>query len=142
MVDTNKRFVYGSFFWPGRATKRPPSRPTWVGQTLDAWDQVAIEIIREYGANELIGKMYWKGALNQWLPIQPKLVSDIEWFKIFHKLPEPLRVGTKVYYFEMEGSGRWSVLHFRTESDEMGPYVAVALRYGPVQTQTQARIDH
>jgi hypothetical protein len=28
-----------------------------------------------------------------------------------------------------KGSGRWAVLHFRNESDETGPYVAVALRY-------------
>jgi hypothetical protein len=32
-------------------------------------------------------------------------------------------------FFEMEGSGRWEVEHFREESDETGPYVAVALKY-------------
>jgi len=31
----------------------------------------------------------------------------------------------------MEGSGYWEVVNFRNESDETGPYVAVALKYVP-----------
>jgi len=133
MVEKSKRFVYGTFHWPGDQLT-PPPRPhvplVVVTRPLTAHDQVAIEILREYGANELIGKMYYKGALNQWLPIEPRSIADVAWYTVFHKMPPAARTNTKMYYFHMEGSGRWSVLHFRTESDETGPYVAVALRYG------------
>jgi hypothetical protein len=31
-----------------------------------------------------------------------------------------MREKSKEYYFDMEGSGHWAVLHFRNESDESG----------------------
>jgi hypothetical protein len=45
-----------------------------------------------------------------------------EWYKRFLRDRRGL-------YFDMQGSGRWEVLHFRNESDESGPYVAVAARF-------------
>jgi hypothetical protein len=50
----------------------------------------------------------------------------MQWYK---KLGPAMRTSPTLYYFDMEGSGHWTVLHFRTESDETGIYVAVALRY-------------
>ena len=95
---------------------------------MSSWDQVAIEILREYGANELIGKVYRRGD-NNWVPIEPSQVAHVEWFKWFHKIGKEARHHPNIFYFDMEGSGRWIVLHFRNESDETGPYVAVALQY-------------
>jgi hypothetical protein len=132
MVAKSRRFVYGTFHWPGREKQQPPRRPSvpFVGaQPLSGWEPLALEILREYGANELIGKLYFKGNFNQWVPLEPARLSDIEWFKWFTKLGSNARHSPSVFYFDMEGSGRWGVLHFRNESDETGPYVALALRY-------------
>ncbi len=131
MVERSKRFVYGKFHWPADKLP-PPPRPPFplvVAPPLTAWDQVAIEILREYGANELIGKLYSKGAFNNWVPIEPSQVADIDWFKWAKRLGPTGLNNPNIFHFDMEGSGRWSVLHFRNESDETGPYVAVALKY-------------
>jgi len=126
-----KRFVYGTFEWPGKKGGiTPPIRPfTPVNATLTSWDKLALEVIREYGANEFIGKAYFTGAFNTWTPVEPSSVTNLEWFKWYKKLPPPVREAAKIYYFDMEGSGHWAVLHFRNESDEAGPYLAIALRY-------------
>lgn len=134
MVARNKRFVYGTFYWPGKARKLEPPPPPFMllsprAAQLRAWDKIAIEIIREYSANELIGKLYYQGGMNQWTPIEPSQLADIDWYKWYKRISAPLREQAKSFYFDMEGSGRWAVLHFRNESDESGPYVAVALRF-------------
>ncbi len=131
MVERSKRFVYGKFHWPADKLAPPPRPPVplVVAPPLTAWDQVAIEILREYGANELIGKLYSKGAFNNWVPIEPSQAADIDWFKWAKRLGPTGRNNPNIFHFDMEGSGRWSVLHFRNESDETGPYVAVALKY-------------
>ena len=121
MVERNKRFVYGTFYWP---TKKKLGIPRIVDM-----DRVAVEVIRDYGANELVGKIYTKGTANQWIPLDPSKEGEVEWFSWYKKFPPGVRNNAKMYYFDMEGSGRWAVLHFRNESDESGTYVAVALRY-------------
>lgn len=129
----SKRFVYGKFHWPSKERELEPlPRPPFVlpgTAKPTAWDQVALEVLREYGANELIGKIYFKGNFNQWVPAEPSQVTDLEWFKWYLKLPTQARDAKHGYYFDMVGSGRWEVLHFRNESDETGPYVAMALRF-------------
>jgi hypothetical protein len=115
-----KRFVYGKFKWAGQ-------RQHGLPPILDM-DRTAIEIVREYGANELVGKIHMKLG-NQWVPLDPSRLEQIEWMQIYQKFPLAVRSQGLLYYFDMEGSGHWAVLHFRTESDESGPYVAVALRY-------------
>ena len=131
MVERNKRFVYGMFHWPGRPTEPALTRPPIIITTApNALDEIAVEVIaREYGANELIGKLYFKGSFNQWIALEPSKVENLEWFQWYKRLPSKMREAAKEYYFDMTGSGHWAVLHFRIESDETGPYVAVALRY-------------
>ena|SRR5216684_5493131 len=126
-----KRFVYGTFAWPGKKQGITPPQPpfTLLSPTLTAWDKLALEVIREYGANEFIGKAYFLGAFNNWTPVEPSQVENLEWFKWYKRIPSPVRENAKQYYFDMEGSGHWAVLHFRNESDESGPYFAIALRY-------------
>ena len=133
MVDRSKRFVYGVFTWvskPSKGTTLPPALARALKLPKpDLEDRLAIEVLREYGPNELIGKIYSRGIGQNWVPVAPSEAEESDWFKSYKAFPQNVRVVPKVYHFEMEGSGVWVVLHFRNESDEAGPYVAVALRY-------------
>ncbi|GEM_PF-3032829 len=114
VVKTSRTFVYGHFNWPHKRLEPepPPGR-----------DDIAIEVLREYSANEFVGKLYHKLiSIRDWVPINPSEGSKREWYKWFVKEKRRL-------VFLMEGSGAWEVQNFRTESDESGPYLAVALKY-------------
>jgi len=65
-------------------------------------DRVAVEVIREYGANELVGKIYTKGTANQWIPLDPSKEGEVEWFSWYKKFPPGVRNNAKMYYFDME----------------------------------------
>ena len=111
VVVPNRPFVYGNFSWPGgKKTLAPPP----------GFRMFAIEILREYSPSEFLGKIYVNGP--PWVPLAQSNASKFPWYSFFSKVP-------KFVYFDMEGSGKWEILHFRNESDETGPYVAVALRY-------------
>ena len=117
-----KRFVYGKMRWPqnGLAALIPPN---WRTR-----DSVAVEIIREYSASELLGKLYIIGVGGDWTPASFAAIEQLEWYKFYLKLPQQaLDAGTMA--FSMEGSGDWKIMHFRAESDATGLYVAVALQY-------------
>jgi len=131
-VKTANTFVYGHFVWPGRKDQVPP-RP--------GSEDVAVEILREYSSTELVGKLYERRAFNfsEWEPIVPGSASSKAWYKLSEapaslgpvtKAVAPQRIRPRLY-FAMEGSGYWEVVNFRNESDETGPYVAVALKYVP-----------
>jgi len=108
------RFVYGELH---------PLSLARIGYRAlgDPGPEFAVEIIREYGANELVGKLYRKGHSGEWVPVDPGTLESSGWRERFPK-GSPSR-------FEMAGSGAWRVLHLRIESDQTGPYVAIALRY-------------
>lgn len=97
--------------------------------------EFAVEIIKEYSANELVGKLYRRGYSGQWTPVDPGTLESPEWQQHFSGRsggPRMPRFGAREipeWKFEMAGSGVWKVLHLRVESDETGPYVAIALRY-------------
>jgi hypothetical protein len=108
------RFVYGEL--------QPQDYLRSIGRALGGPDpEFAVEIVREYGANELIGKLYRKGNSGDWVPVDSSTLKGPGWRERFPK-GSPAK-------FEMAGSGAWKVLHLRIESDETGPYVAIALRY-------------
>src|SRR5215468_5787039 len=48
--------------------------------------------------------------------------------KVRYLTSELAKKAPQFIVFDMQGSGPWEVLHFRIESNESGPYVAVALR--------------
>src|SRR4051812_8572193 len=107
----NRRFVYGKFHWPEKSKHlKPPPRklPIFLPgeRKLSGWDQIAVEVIREYGANELLGKLYYKGIGFQWTPLQLQDIVDVEWYKWYQKWPSFAEKG-KDFYFDMEGSGHW-----------------------------------
>ncbi len=109
-------FVYGKFVWPQRALKRP----FWgEGSTIEP--EIALEILREFSASEFVGKLYTKPNVGSWAVAQFDCVRSSDWYEAYQKAQQH-------FVFDMQGSGPWEVLHFRTESDESGPYVAVALR--------------
>jgi hypothetical protein len=112
-------FVYGSFLWPGRKRDDPAFYGLSGMQPGDP--DVAVEILREFGASEFVGKLYTKWVSTNWTPAQFTQIQETPWYIAFQKAPQ-------IFVFDMQGSGPWQVLHFRTESDELGTYVAIALR--------------
>ena len=121
------RFVYGEL--------QPQSLARLLSRLSgDTEPEFAVEIIREYSANELVGKLHRKGNSGQWVPVDPATLESPEWQQRFAgRSGGPMRrYGVRdipEWKFEMAGSGVWKVLHLRIESDETGPYVAIALRY-------------
>ena len=122
VIASRRTFVYGRFVdkalhKTGKLVSRPPGSRT----------ETAIEILREFSASEFIGKVYVLSAGNNWLQLAPIGVHNYGWYEKFREGKELL--------FEMEGGELWEVLQLRTESDESGSYVAVALRhYQPART--------
>jgi hypothetical protein len=112
VIKENRPFAYGRFVAEptGYGFLSPTSPPT-----------IALEILREFSAAELVGKVYTKGSVAGWIPVDPGALADYDWYKDFQQKGS--------VRFDMEPSGRWDVLNFRIESDERGPYVAAALRY-------------
>ncbi len=116
VIASRRTFVYGRFVDKalhntGKLLSPPPgSRP-----------ETAIEILREFSTSEFIGKVYVLGYGNNWLQIAPSGADTYGWYKKFR--------GGKELLFEMQGGELWDVLQLRTESDESGSYLAVALRH-------------
>lgn len=110
-----RRFVYGDF----QESSQPLSRV--AQRILGGGAEFAIEIVHEPSANQLVGKLHRRLTSSQWLPLSAGKLETYPWYQLFQE--------GRHLQFDMEGSGSWEVLHFRLESDETGPYVAVALQY-------------
>ena len=82
---------------------------------------MAVEILREFGATEFVGRLYSRLVGGEWLPVQPSHVHLFPWHEIFEHHPS-------LVVFDLEGSGPWQVLYVRRESDEQGIYTAIALK--------------
>jgi hypothetical protein len=125
MYITEKPFVYGTFRWPERLKRGLPPPPTLAGMNVTralGRRDTAIEILREFNPTELVGKVYIAGTGNAWFPLAPGNAPVFGWYTWFAKH------GTHTF-FDMDGSGLWSVINFRNESDASGLYLAVALRF-------------
>ncbi len=107
-------FVYGTFIWPKKTFLNVPTRK-------DIFPDIALEILREFSASEFVGKLYTKPYFGNWTVSQLAEIKQADWYAAFESSKQHCM-------FIMQGSGTWEVLHFRAESDESGPYVAVALR--------------
>jgi hypothetical protein len=110
-VKVSRTFVYGDFFFTKKRIVPPPPG----GQPF------AIEILREFSTTELIGKLYLRAG-GSWVPATRDALTNFEWYRM--KLPP------RFVFFAMEGSGIWHVQNIRDESDDSGPYIAVALKFG------------
>ena len=120
-VKTNSTtFVYGRFV---RQRGRSPFHRTSVPPLPPGSEDFAIEVLREYSSKEFLGKLYARVSYSgDWAPVFPIKAASYDWYKWVSEKHQPL-------YFAMDGSGIWEVVNFRNESDESGPYVAVALKY-------------
>ena len=109
-----------SVFVSGQFAPEEPGGPPPVTEP------VAIEILREFGPSEFIGKVYVQ-KWTDWVPVAPETASQYWWYTLFPK--------TKLN-FDIKGSGLWEVEWFRFESSARSPnpYLAVALKQRIVET--------
>jgi len=128
-VAGERVFVYGDFSskpaGPADLSPHPGRSPSFLEPP------VAIEILREFGPRELIGKVYIQKGTS-WVPVNPQSAASHFWYANFHRVKE--------VHFEMGGSGRWEVEWFRFESGvrDPNPYLAVALRQKVDEVNTVA----
>jgi hypothetical protein len=113
---TNRTFVYGDFLFSKRRGLPPLMQP------------FAVEILREFSTTELIGKLYVNTG-GSWLVASRAALANLEWYSFSQKVGTS--AASRFLYFVMEGSGIWQVQHLRDESDDSGPYIAVALKFSP-----------
>jgi hypothetical protein len=112
-VTPNRVFIYGDY-------SEAPAVLASLGSFLGAREpNIAIEILREFSASELVGKVYVRGRAGNWIPVSQPGIREFTWYKEFSK---------GRLFFVTQGSDPWKVLYFRPESDETGPYVAIGLR--------------
>ena len=119
-------FVYGEFDFV--RPLKDPMRPLSLRDLMPRQEPpIAIEILREFGPQEFIGKVYLLRE-SAWRPVTPEGASSFDWYQSFQK--------GEAVYFDMRGSGRWGVEWFRFESSvrSPNPYLAVALK----QTKAEA----
>lgn len=96
----------------------PPQYPL---EPFGAGYEVAIEILREFGATELVGRLFTRPKGGSWLPTPLSVAQQLPWYEFFVKNPA-------LVVFDMQGSGVWELVYVRLESDEQGQYTAIALR--------------
>lgn len=115
-VKTNRTFVYGDFFVGKKTGLTPIMQP------------FALEILREFSSTEFVGKLYMRIS-DSWVPATRSMLFNYPWYASYQKLSSS-RPTSKLLHFSMEGSGLWQVENLRDESDDSGPYVAAALKFG------------
>jgi hypothetical protein len=117
-VKTNRTFVYGDFFVGKKTGLTPILQP------------FALEILREFSSTEFVGKLYIR-ANDSWVPATRSMLFNFPWYTYYQKFSTSgSRLTSKLLHFGMEGSGFWQVENLRDESDDSGPYVAAALKFG------------
>ncbi len=119
-MTSSRTFMYGTFSLGASTPRRSSIPPPPSLERVPGTATIAIEILREFSASELVGKVYVKGRAGNWGPVSQDGVRDYEWYSEFGN--------GKNVEFRMDGSHPWKVLNFRVESDDSGPYVAVGLK--------------
>lgn len=115
----DRAFVYGRFFVaPKKSTVPPPP---------SADPRYAIEILREFSSTEFVGKLYVN--VGTWRPATWNAISQHKWYQVYEKFRYAPPATKSLLHFEMDGSGIWDAQYLRDESDTLGPYIAVALKY-------------
>jgi hypothetical protein len=115
----NRVFIYGEFRYGISALI-----PALLGQRGDVATE-AIEILREFSPSELIGRVYVLTPGGNYLPVSPYGVTNYDWYKAYQ---DAARESRKIR-FKAKAGDSWDVLWIRQESDDSGPYIAVALKH-------------
>lgn len=119
-IRPNRSFVYGWFRWPKEDESIGALERIWRSPDPD----IALEILREYGPSEMLGRIHVMQPGANWTRLSPTEASSRSWYAFYLQ-------NHRDVFFEMKGSGLWQVANFRNESDETGPYVAAALSFQP-----------
>jgi len=134
--QVTRPFIYGRFVWPGKGKKAKagelaPRAAHAAGLSpLFDEDRIAVEVLREFSATELVGKLYLMGGSPlSFSRADLATVKQQEWYQWYTKMSKAMREAAQSFYFDVEGSGPWAVLFLRSESDDSGPYLAIGLRY-------------
>src|SRR5260370_17270170 len=117
----NRVFIYGEFRGGGIPTS---VMNRVVGRPNDLATE-AIEILREFSPNELIGKIYVLTQDRNYLPVTPYGVGNYTWYKEY----KDAAAKKETIRFAAKGGDSWQVLWMRQESDDSGPYIAAALKH-------------
>ena len=89
----------------------------------------SIEILREFSTTEFVGKLLARAG-DSWRPSTRGGLGSYSWYRDYQQTAASPGGAKARLYFNMEGSGPWQVQHLRDESDDSGPYIAVALKFG------------
>lgn len=118
-------FIYGQFVDSKERSTSGRAARILSGDRLPS---IALEILREFSALELIGKIHVMGRDRNWLPVTELGVTQFDWYKKYQEASRR----KQEFYFEADGPESldlWRVLYIRQESDQFGSYMAVALRH-------------
>jgi hypothetical protein len=85
-------FVYGTFRWPIKAAGPLQAIP----MVLPGEPDIALEILREFSATELIGKLYIRPLFGNWEFMKPEQLKSVSWYDWFEKMPQH-------FLFDMKG---------------------------------------
>ena len=113
-IAPNRTFVYGTFTAKTRALRR-------LGQVkpeIAVEPDIAIEVLREFSLSEFIGRVHVKGGGGNWMRLTGASLRNYDLYRTY------LSQGDLKFFMQDD---TWNVKYFREESDETGPYVAVAL---------------
>jgi hypothetical protein len=121
-----RTFIYGEFlgaefFSDSAYGLAPPPRPELATE--------AIEILREFSLLEFVGKIYVLTPSRNYEPVTPLGVRNYTWYRDYQMASLGKEKGKSKYYFKVKQGDIWRVLWIRQESDDAGPYMAVALQH-------------
>lgn len=119
----NRVFIYGEFENEGSL----PTSLTPPPRFRDTLSPVAIEVLREFSPLELIGKIYVLVQSGSYQPLTPLGVRNYTWYKEYRMAS--LGDSSARFSFAVKDGDKWRVLWMRQESDDSGPYIAVALKH-------------
>lgn len=120
VVESKHVFIYGNFLNQEERSRRLP-------MPIEAYSS-AIEVLREFSATELVGKVYIRTPGGNLRAVSPMGVRTYAWYLEYERFLRNGRPADQALFFEAQNGDYWEVLYFRSESDESGGYIAVALK--------------
>jgi hypothetical protein len=101
----------------------PPREPARFGSSELSTE--AIEILREPSVMELIGKVYVLNQDRNYSVVSPLGVRNYTWWTDY----QGAVFSKEKFYFKAKDGDLWRVPWLRQESDDLGAYIAAALKH-------------